>query len=176
MLYSVGRSEPGGPVELDEAAWDRQTNVNLKSVYLLCHEVMAIMEKQGGGAIVNNASVAGMRYAGKPQVGYSATKAAVIGFTTHAGVLYAPRKVRINAVSPGLMYTPLVGYLSEKYANGDLEGLLAKRHRQVPTGYMGDAFDVANAMVFLLSEKARYITGINLVVDGGLSSTTPMMI
>lgn len=134
------------------------------------------MEKQGGGAIVNNASVAGIRYSGKPQVGYAATKAAVIGFTKHAGILYAPRKVRINSVSPGLMYTPLVGYLSEKYANGDLEGLLAKRHRQVPTGYMGDAFDVANAMVFLLSEKARYIIGTNLVVDGGLSSTVPPMV
>jgi NAD(P)-dependent dehydrogenase (short-subunit alcohol dehydrogenase family) len=133
------------------------------------------MEKQGSGAVVNNASIAGMRYIGKPQVAYSATKAAVIGFTTHSAVIYAQKGVRINAVSPGLMHTPLVDYLSHKYAGGDLQGLLDKRNRQVPTGRMGDAFDVANAVVFLASDRAKYITGSNLVVDGGITSTTPMM-
>lgn len=171
--YSVGRSEPGCPAEMDEAAWDRQTDVNLKSVYLCCHEVLPIMEKQKSGVIINIASIAAMRYIGKPQVAYSATKAAVIQFTKATAVIYAQRGVRVNAVVPGLMHTPLVGYLAEKYAGGDLKGMVEKRDRQVPMGHMGDGFDVANAVVFLASDKARYITGSKLVVDGGITSATP---
>ncbi|RFU28572.1 hypothetical protein B7463_g7783, partial [Scytalidium lignicola] len=173
LVNNVGRSEPGGPVELDEAAWDRQTDINLKSVYLTCHEVLPIMEKQGSGAIINISSVAGLRYCGKPQVAYAATKAAIIQFTKTTAVIYGKKGVRLNTVVPGLMHTPLVGYLADKYANGDLEGFLDKRNNQVPMGKMGDGFDIANAIVFLASDKARYITGQKLVVDGGLTSTTP---
>lgn len=130
------------------------------------------MEKQGSGSVVNISSVAGLRYIGKPQVAYSATKAAVIQLTKTTAVIYAPKGVRLNVVVPGLMHTPLMGYLADKYAGGDLEGFLARRANQVPMGKQGNSTDVANAAVFLTSNCSRYITGQEIVVDGGITSFT----
>lgn len=157
---------------MEERVWDAQTDVNLKSVYLCCHHVLPHMEAQGSGVVVNVASVAGIRYIGKPQVAYSATKAAVIQFTKATAVLYANKGIRMNVVVPGLMHTPLLGMLAEKYAGGDLEGFIAKRNRQVPMGLMGTSFDVANTAGFLASIASRYITGQKIVVDGGFTSST----
>jgi NAD(P)-dependent dehydrogenase (short-subunit alcohol dehydrogenase family) len=172
LVNNVGRSEPGGPVELDEATWDEQLAVNLKSAYLACRAVLPVMERQGAGAVVSVSSVAGLRYIGKPQVAYSAAKAALIQFTRATAVIYAPRGVRLNCVVPGLMNTPLVRRLAEKYAGGDFEGFSATRDRQVPMGRMGDAWDVAHAALFLASDEARYVTGTEIVVDGGLTAAT----
>jgi NAD(P)-dependent dehydrogenase (short-subunit alcohol dehydrogenase family) len=88
------------------------------------------------------------------------------------GVIYADRGVRLNSVAPGLMFTPLVKRLADKYAKGDYEGFVAHRHKQVPAGYMGESWDVAHAVVFLASDEARYITGQTIVVDGGIISAT----
>ena len=138
LVNNVGRSEPGGPAELSEETWDQQTDINLKSVYLFCHLVLPIMEKQQqpGGAIVNISSVAGLRYIGKPQVAYAATKAAVIQFTKTTAVIYAKKGVRLNTVVPGLINTPLVKILADKYAGSDYEGFCKKRDAQVPMGKM----------------------------------------
>lgn len=146
--------------------------LNVKSVFLTCHFILPLMEKQGSGSIVNIASIAGLRYIGKPQVAYSAAKSAVIQFTKATAVIYAKRHVRLNAVVPGLMNTPLVEVLAEKYAGGDLAGLSARRNNAVPVGRMGNGFDVAMAVAFLASQQSRYITGQKLVVDGGITSST----
>ena len=130
------------------------------------------MEAQGSGTIVNIASIAGLRYIGKPQIAYSAFKAAVLQFTKATAVIYAPKNIRLNTVVPGLMHTPLIKYLADRYAGGDVEGLVAKRDNAVPTGKQGDSSDVANAVTFLASESAKYITGQKLVVDGGITSAT----
>lgn len=172
LVNVVGRSEPGGPVEMDEATFDAQIDVNLKSAYLCCKAVLPIMEAQGAGAIVSIASVAGLRYIGKPQVAYAAGKAALMQMMRTTAVLYASRGVRLNTVVPGLMGTPLVRRLADKYASGDYEGFVATRNAQVPMGRMGDAWDVANATLFLASDEARYVTGTELVVDGGLVAAT----
>ncbi|KAF4808409.1 3-oxoacyl-[acyl-carrier-protein] reductase FabG [Colletotrichum siamense] len=172
LINNVGRSEPGGPAEMTEKVWDAQTNVNLKSVYLCCHHILPLMEKQGSGAVVNVASIAGLRYIGKPQVAYAATKAAVIQFTKATAVIYASKNIRMNVVVPGLMNTPLVGMLADKYAGGDVEGFKAKRNKAVPMGRMGDSFDVAMTALFLASSQSRYITGQRIVVDGGITSST----
>lgn len=172
LVNNVGMSMKGDPASMDEEIWDKQVDVNLKSVYLTTHLVLPIMEKQGKGSIVNISSIAGMRYIGKPQVAYSATKAAVIQFTKATAVIYAPKGVRLNVVVPGLMYTPLVSVLADKYAGGDLEGYVKVRNEQVPTGRMGSPFDVANAVVFLASDNANYITGQKLVVDGAITCST----
>lgn len=174
LINNVGRSEKGGPAEMSEQIWDAQVDINLKSVYLTCHSVLPIMQAQEfGGAVVNISSVASIRYIGKPQVAYAATKAAITQFTKHTAVIYADKGVRLNTVLPGLIHTPLVHVLAEKYAGGDYEGIVKTRHGQVPTGKMGTSEDVANAVVFLSSNvAARYITGQKLVVDGGIVSST----
>ena len=173
LVNNVGRSGPGDPASITEEVWDAQVDVNLKSVYLTSHLVLPVMAAQTtGGNIVNISSVSGLRYIGKPQVAYSATKAAVLSFTQTTAVIYADKGVRLNAVVPGLINTPLVKVLADEYAEGDYEGFCAVRSRQVPMGRMGSAWDVANAALFLASREAGYITGQSIVVDGGLVSST----
>jgi len=130
------------------------------------------MVAQGGGAVVNVSSVAGLRYIGKPQVAYAAGKAGLMQMTRTTAVIYASRGVRLNCVVPGLMHTPLVARLAEKYAAGKYDEFVATRNAQVPMGHMGDAWDVAHAALFLACDAARYVTGTELVVDGGLTSAT----
>lgn len=172
LVNNVGQSEPGGPVDMPEEVWAAQFQLNATTAFLACKHVIPIMVRQGGGAIVNVASVAAQRYVGKPQVGYAAAKAALIQFTKTSAVIHAAEKVRLNCVVPGLMHTPLVNRLAERYAGGDYEGFVAKRHDQVPMGHMGDAWDVAHAALFLASDEARYVTGTELVVDGGITAAT----
>lgn len=172
LVNNVGRSEPGGPVEMSEDTWDDQMDVNVKSAFLTCKHVLPIMEKQGGGAVVNVSSIAGLRYAGKPQVGYAAGKAALMQFTRTTAVIYADRNIRLNCVVPGLVFTPLVRRLADKYVKGDYEGFVAHRHQQVPMGRMGDAWDVAHAALFLACDESKYITAQEIVVDGGITAAT----
>ena len=172
LVNSVGRTEPGGPVEMSESTWDEQMDVNVKSAYLTCKHVLPIMERQGTGAVVNVSSIAGLRYVGKPQVAYAAGKAALMQFTRTTAVIYASKGIRLNCVVPGLIFTPLVTRLAEKYAQGDFDGFVAHRHKQVPMGRMGDAWDVANAALFLVSDESKYITAQEIVVDGGITAAT----
>ena len=169
---NVGIAEVGGVVELSEEAWDRVFAVNLKSCFLAMKHVIPVMERQGGGSIVNISSIAGIRYTGVPYATYYATKAAMNHLTRTTAVQYAPKKVRVNAILPGLMKTPMVetsAGLAESYAGGDVEAMWRARDAQVPMGHMGEAWDVAHAALFLASDEARYVTGIELVVDGGLT-------
>lgn len=174
LVNSAGRSEPGCPASMSEDVWDSQMDINLKSIYLTCHHVLPIMEKQEtGGAVVNVASIAGMRYIGKPQVAYSASKAAIMQFTKTTAVIYAAKKIRLNTVVPGLIYSPYTRNLAERYApGGDEAAYMKKRDEQVPMGRMGDAWDVAQAALFLASDEASYITGQKILVDGGMTAST----
>ena len=172
LVNNVGRSEPGDPVTMDEAVWDEQMVVNVKAAFLMCKNVLPVMERQGGGSVVNISSIAGLRYIGKPQVAYAAAKAALMQMTQTTAVIYAPKGIRLNSVVPGLMFTPLVKRLADKYAQGDFEGFVAHRHQQVPMGRMGDAWDVAHAVLFLASDESKYITAQQIVVDGGLTAAT----
>src|ERR1044072_7201337 len=104
LVNNVGGSAAGGPVELSEEAFDSQLNYNLKSVFLACKHVIPIMEKQGGGAIVNLASTSGLRWTGSPQVGYATSKAAVLQLTRVVAVQYASKGIRVNTVVPGQLH------------------------------------------------------------------------
>ena len=172
LVNNVGRSEPGTPASMDEVTWRQQLELNLTSAYLTSKAALLVMAGQGGGAVVNIASVAGMRWVGKDQVAYAAAKAGLIQFTKVTAVAFARRGVRLNCVVPGLMLTPLVQRLADRYGAGDYEAMVAKRHAQVPMGRMGDAWDVAHAALFLASDEAKYITGTEIVVDGGLTAST----
>lgn len=170
LVNNVGGSVRGGATDLDEAGWDRQMQFNLKSVYLTCRAVLPTMAAQGSGAIVNTASTSGLRYTGAPQVAYASVKAAIIQFSRVTAVEFAPKGVRVNTVVPGQLHTPMVeSRLAGQRASGDVAALLASRVKRIPLGWMGDGRDMANAALFLASEEARFVTGTELVVDGGMS-------
>jgi len=167
---NVGIVETGGPVEATEQAWDRSMEVNLKSMFLTCKYVLPHMEEKGRGAIVNISSITGIRWLGVAYISYSTTKAAIIQFTQSVAMQYVAKGIRCNCILPGLMNTPMVHHsLVDVYADGDVQKMVDIRDRQCPTGKMGDAWDVAYAALFLASDEAKYITGTQLVVDGGLT-------
>jgi NAD(P)-dependent dehydrogenase (short-subunit alcohol dehydrogenase family) len=169
---NVGIAEVGGVVELSEDVWDKVLAVNLKSCFLTMKHVIPVLERQGGGSIINISSIASIRYTGVPYATYYATKAAMNHLTRTTAAQYAAQKIRVNAVLPGLMKTPMVeasASLAQSYGGGDVEAMWRARDAQVPMGHMGDAWDVAHAALFLASDESRYVTGIELVVDGGIT-------
>jgi NAD(P)-dependent dehydrogenase (short-subunit alcohol dehydrogenase family) len=171
LVNNVGGSAPGGPVELSEDKWDAQIAFNLKSVYLTCKHVLPVMEAQGGGAIVNTASTSGTRWTGAAQVAYAASKAGVIQLSRVVAVEYAKKGIRVNTVVPGQLHTPMVeARLAGQRAGGDVDKLLASRIARIPLGFMGDGRDTANAALFLASDEAQFVTGTEIVVDGGMTA------
>src|ERR1700753_4281286 len=169
---NVGIAKTGSVVDVDEADWDRVFAVNLKSAYLAMKHVIPVMVSQGGGSIINISSIASIRHLGISYVTYATTKAAMNQMTRTTAVEYAPQHIRVNAILPGLMKTPMVEHsagLAASYAAGDVEAMWRARDAQVPMGHMGEAWDVANAALFLASDESKYITGLELVVDGGLT-------
>ncbi|MAG96628.1 MAG: SDR family NAD(P)-dependent oxidoreductase [Alphaproteobacteria bacterium] len=171
LQNNVGGSEPGGPVEMDESVWDANIDFNLKTAFLGLKHVLPIMEGQGAGAIVNVSSVAGLRYfGGRSMVAYQAAKAGLLQLTRVVALEYAAKGIRCNSVVPGLMNTPLVtARITHQIDAGDAEKTIAGRHAACPMGHMGDAWDVAYASLYLASDEAKYVTGTELVVDGGLT-------
>src|SRR5260370_19552682 len=162
----------GSVVEVSEEDWDRVFAVNLKSAYLSMKPVIPVMARQGGRSIINISSIASIRHLGISYVSYGTTKAAMNQMTRTTAVEFAPQHIRVNAILPGLMKAPMVEHsagLAASYAKGDIHAMRRGRHAQVPMGHMGDAWDVANAALFLASDESKYITGIELVVDGGVT-------
>ena len=170
MVNNVGIVVPGGVVELSEDEWDRAFNVNLKSCFLSMKHAIPEMLKRGGGSIVNISSISSIRYLGKTYVSYYTTKAAMNHMTRVTAAEYAGRQVRVNAVLPGNMDTPMARISALKNHGvkpEELDALWRERAERIPMGWMGDAFDVAKAVAFFASDDARFITGQTLVVDGG---------
>jgi hypothetical protein len=171
LVNNVGGSAAGGAAELSEDGWDRQLDYNLTTVFLACKHTLPVMVRQKGGAIVNTASTSGLRWTGSAQVGYAASKAGVIQFSRVTAVQYAKYGIRVNTVVPGQMHTPMVeARLAKQRAGGDVEALLKQRVGRIPLGFMGDGRDTAHAALFLASDEARFITGTEIVVDGGMTA------
>jgi NAD(P)-dependent dehydrogenase (short-subunit alcohol dehydrogenase family) len=181
LVNNVGGSAPGDPVSMTEDVWQAQMDINLKTTFLGCKHVIPIMERQfvaqgSGGTIVNIASIGCMSFAvgGRINVAYAASKAGVIAFSRATAIAYVKQGIRVNTVVPGLMHTPLVEHrLVRQMGLDDAKALIAKRHASVPMGRMGDAWDVAHAVLFLASDEARYITATQIVVDGGMTAGRP---
>jgi NAD(P)-dependent dehydrogenase (short-subunit alcohol dehydrogenase family) len=171
LVNVVGGSAAGGPVELSEEAWRNQLDFNLSTVFLACKHVLPVMVAQKAGAVVNVSSTSGIRFTGAAQVGYAASKAGVIQFSRAVAVQYAPHGIRVNTVIPGQLHTPMVeARLAKQRAGGDVEALLKQRVARIPLGFAGDGRDTAHAALFLASDEARFITGAEIVVDGGMSA------
>ena len=171
LVNNVGVVEVGGPVEYPEDKWRRTLEVNVTSMFLTCKYAIPQMERKGGGSIVNIGSIAGIRYTGVPYIGYYTTKAAVLGFSRGVALQYASSHIRSNVILPGLMKTPfIVEPLKGVYGAGSVDKMMEVRDAQCPMGHMGDAWDVAEAAAYLASDAARYVTGAELIVDGGITA------
>ncbi len=167
---NVGINLPGGAAEATEESWRKVMDVNLTSAFLTCKAVLPIMERQGNGAIINISSLASIRWTGYPYVSYYASKAALNHFTRAIAVEYAAKGIRANTILPGLMDTPHIQKQISGYY-GSAEEMKAKRDALSPMKRQGDGWDIAWASVFLASDQAKYITGIELPIDGGLHIT-----
>ncbi|SDH14314.1 SDR family NAD(P)-dependent oxidoreductase [Agrococcus jejuensis] len=169
---NVGITMMGGVTATTVEDWDTVMRVNLTTAMLAMKHVIPVMADAGGGSIINISSTASLGWAGVPYASYYASKAALNMLTRTTAAEHAHAGVRVNAILPGMMKTPMVGgnaSLAAHYSGGDVEEMWAKRARQIPMGFMGEGWDVGNAAVFLASDRARYVTGLELVVDGGLT-------
>jgi NAD(P)-dependent dehydrogenase (short-subunit alcohol dehydrogenase family) len=172
LVNNAGGSGPNDPRKTSGEDFSHALTWNVTPAFLLIQKVVGPMRDSGGGSIINISSIASIRHIGVSYVTYAATKAAMNQMTRVTAVDCAPKHIRINAILPGLMKTPMVEHsagLAASYAKGDVEAMWKKRDAQVPMGHMGEAWDVANAALFLASDDSRYVTGIELVVDGGLT-------
>ena len=162
---NVGIGSRGSVVEVGEAEWERVMTVNVTSMMLAGKHAVPAMASGGGGAIVNISSISALRPRGL--TAYSASKGAVIALTRAMAVDHAAQGIRVNCIAPGPVYTPMV------YAGGMSDDLRERRRRASPLGIEGTGWDVASAALFLVSDEARYITGVVLPVDGGATLVGP---
>jgi NAD(P)-dependent dehydrogenase (short-subunit alcohol dehydrogenase family) len=163
----IGASDASA-LELEEASWRRIMDTNLTGMFLTCKHVLPIMREQGSGSVVNVSSIAAV--AAYPLLAYKVSKAAVNAMTCQLAITNADRGVRVNAIMPGLINTPMAieGIANQRQI--PREELIRQRDARVPLRQkMGSAWDVANAAVFLASDEASFITGVVLAVDGGQS-------
>jgi NAD(P)-dependent dehydrogenase (short-subunit alcohol dehydrogenase family) len=155
--------------ELD--AWRRVQEVNLTSVYLCCRAVLPYMLEQGRGSIINTASFVAVMGAATSQISYSASKGGVLSLSRELGVQFARQGVRVNALCPGPVNTPL---LTELFAADPEQA--ARRLVHIPMGRFADAEEIANAVLFLASDESSFVTATTFLVDGGISAAyvTPL--
>jgi NAD(P)-dependent dehydrogenase (short-subunit alcohol dehydrogenase family) len=170
LVNNVGIGGRDGPAHrIEEADFDRTMTVNLKGTWTTIKAVVPVMREQGGGAIVNISSLASI--AGGIQVAYEVSKAAVNRLTTSVAQSNGRYRIRCNAILPGLMDTPMAVAGIARAAGRDEDAVRAERDARVPLGAkMGTAWDTAYAALFLASDEAKFITGVLLPVDGGMSA------
>jgi NAD(P)-dependent dehydrogenase (short-subunit alcohol dehydrogenase family) len=173
LVNNVGGSEPGDSHSMPADTWRRQLDFNLTSVFLVSQSMIPLLLKQPTSALVNLGSIAGLRYFGRDHIAYAAAKAGVVEFTRQTALRYAKEGLRCNTVIPGLLHTPLVeARLAGQYAGGNAAAIIQARNAQIPMGKAGDAWDVAYAVLYLVSAASGHVTGTEIVVDGGMSAAT----
>jgi NAD(P)-dependent dehydrogenase (short-subunit alcohol dehydrogenase family) len=149
-------------METTEAEWDRVMAIDLKTMLLTTQAAVPAMEKRGGGAITCVSSIAGI--VGHGRTAYAAAKAGVLGFVTSVAVQLGPKRIRVNAIAPGQIWTPMVERLGAEARE--------RRKKASPLGVEGTGWDVGWGAVYLASDEARWVTGHTLVIDAGLTKTT----
>ena len=166
LFNNAGISPPDDDsiLETEMEAWERVQNVNLKSVYLCCKHGIPHLLERGGGSVVNTASFVAVMGAATSQISYTASKGGVLAMSRELGVQFARQGVRINALCPGPVNTPL---LQELFAKDPEKA--ARRLVHLPMGRFAEAVEIANAALFLASDESSYMTASTFLVDGGLS-------
>jgi NAD(P)-dependent dehydrogenase (short-subunit alcohol dehydrogenase family) len=168
LVNNVGILGKGTVVTVDEDEWDRVLAVNLKSMVLTSKHAVPVMAAGGGGSIINISSIAALRSIGVTgTVPYSVSKGGAIALTTSMAVQHGRQNVRVNCITPGFLYTPMVAGTMTPEAR-------ELRRKASPLGTEGTAWDVAWACVYLASDEARWVTGAALPVDGGALCTTAL--
>jgi len=167
LCNNAGIGSTTDVIDCEPDDWDRVMTVNVKSVYLGCKYVLPHMIRQGGGVIVNTASVAGMVGIVK-RASYSASKGAVIALTRQVAMDFVEHGIRVNCVCPGTVDSPWVGRLLNQA--DDPAGARASLVARQPMGRLGTPEEVAAAALYLASDDAAFITGTGLVIDGGLTA------
>jgi NAD(P)-dependent dehydrogenase (short-subunit alcohol dehydrogenase family) len=157
-------SSDGDAMSTDESTIDATMAINVKGVLLGCKYGIPALQRAGGGSIVNTASFVASVGAATPQIAYTASKGAVLALTRELAVLHAREGIRVNAVSPGPLHTALL----MKFL--DTEKKRRRRLVHIPMGRFGEAVEIANAALFLASDESSFVTGTNLLVDGGLTA------
>lgn len=170
LHHNVGIGKPGGATDISLDDWRHIQAVNMESLFHLTRQIVPIMQRQGAGVLLATSSIAGMRYLGYPHLAYNVTKAATIHYMKMIALQYAADGIRANTIVPGLIDTPRIAHTVASQFADDLQTAKAARARQVPLGRMGTPWDVAHAAVFLMSDAAAYITGTELVIDGGITA------
>ncbi|MFM7061195.1 MAG: glucose 1-dehydrogenase [Actinomycetes bacterium] len=167
VLYNnagIFPADDGGPTETPVATWDRVMEVNLKGVWLGCRHGIPLMLRSGGGSIVNVASFVALMGAATSQIAYTASKGGVLSMTREIAVEYARQGIRANSLCPGPIDTPL---LAELLSDPERR---ARRLVHIPMGRLGQAAELAKAALFLASDESSFMTGSQLVVDGGITA------
>jgi NAD(P)-dependent dehydrogenase (short-subunit alcohol dehydrogenase family) len=165
----VGTMVVGGTVETIELdKWDLALDVNVRAMYLVSRAALAALRRAGGGSIINTASVSAFRGStGRPSHAYAASKGAVLALTRAMAASYGKDRIRVNAICPGTIRTRLTADIIERVERDAAEG------RQIPLGRVGEPEDIARCALFLASDDAAWISGAQIVVDGGALAATP---
>jgi NAD(P)-dependent dehydrogenase (short-subunit alcohol dehydrogenase family) len=168
LVANAGINPPGSETaEIDGAFFDRVIGVNLKGITAICHAFLPAMAEAGRGAAVNLASVSGLIGWGGSAV-YCASKGGVIALTRYLAVEFGKQGVRVNCVCPGSVRTPMVLNTLRRYPDADAR--LAATAELHPLGRVGEADEIADAIIYLLSDQASFVTGSALTIDGGLTA------
>ena len=160
----IMHSKDDDALTTDEAIWDLTMNINAKGVFFGCKYGIPALRRAGGGSVINTASFVALLGAATPQIAYTASKGAVLSLTRELAVLHAREKIRVNALCPGPLRTPLLmSFL-------DTEEKKQRRLIHIPMGRFGEAREIAYAALYLASDESSYVTGTEFLVDGGLTA------
>jgi NAD(P)-dependent dehydrogenase (short-subunit alcohol dehydrogenase family) len=168
VLYNnagISPADDASILETEESSWDRVQNVNTKGVFLCCKHGIPYLLERGGGSVINVASFVALVGAATSQISYSASKGAVLSLSRELGVQFARQGIRVNALCPGPVETPLLLRIF-----GDDPAAYERRRIHLPMGRLAKPREIVNAALFLASDESSYVTGATFLVDGGLTA------
>lgn len=173
LQNNVGILRTGGAIDTSVEDWNLLAEVNLKAVFLPTKSILPHFVERGAGVVTNVSSIAGRQYLGAPYIAYNTTKGAIVSYTRNLAAEMAPHGIRANAILPGFVDTPMardsIIQNAENPDHIDWGELDSQRAARIPLGRVGTPWDIANTAVYLASDLASYVTGTEIIVDGGVS-------